>query len=113
LNRINNSWPLQVNAGVQYALANQRCNLGVPSQCVWWPKITPGDIKIIVSSYNTYQSQNLPPRPICNPSPGAIEAVANAPKDSPFWYYISDQSGKIHLAKTLIEHEENINRHLR
>ncbi|MGI6278211.1 MAG: endolytic transglycosylase MltG [Patescibacteria group bacterium] len=113
LNRIRNDWPLQVDATVQYALANQNCQRSHPAQCVWWPKATSQDIKTISSPYNTYQNKALPPGPICNPSPGAIEAVANAPQDSPYWYYLSGSSGELHLAKTLAEHEENINRYLR
>ncbi|MDD3679868.1 MAG: endolytic transglycosylase MltG [Candidatus Shapirobacteria bacterium] len=113
LNRISDRWPLQVDASVQYVLANQRCPVNVPSSCTWWPKATPEDLRTAVSDYNTYQTNSFPPGPICNPSPGAIRAVANAPQDSPFWYYISDSSGTLHLAKTLAEHEENINRYLR
>ncbi|KUK84191.1 MAG: aminodeoxychorismate lyase [Microgenomates bacterium 39_6] len=113
LNRIRGNWPLQVDATVQYALANQNCQRNNPTQCVWWPKVTGQDIKTINSPYNTYQNKALPPGPICNPSPGAIYAVAGASENSPYWYYISDPSGELHLAKTLAEHEENINRYLR
>jgi UPF0755 protein len=113
LNRIRNGWPLQVDATVQYALANQNCSRDYPSECVWWPKATGQDIKTTASSYNTYQNNSFPPGPICNPSPGAIYAVANAPQDSPYWYYLSDPSGQLHLAKNLAEHEENINRYLK
>ncbi|MDD3532241.1 MAG: endolytic transglycosylase MltG [Candidatus Shapirobacteria bacterium] len=113
LNRIRNGWPLQVDASVQYALANKSCQRDYPAQCVWWPKITGQDTRKMISAYNTYQNGGFPPGPICNPSPGAIEAVAGAPEDSPYWYYISDSSGKLHLAITLAEHEENINRYLR
>jgi len=54
----------------------------------------------------------LPPAPICNPSLQSIEAVIKAPLDSPYWYYLSDKKGKIHLSKTLKEHEENIKQFL-
>lgn len=116
LNRLNLDWPLQVDASVQYALASLNCQdrpLDQLDQCVWWPKITADDIGRTVSSYNTYLNKGLPSAPICNPSLESIEAVAQAPLDSPFWYYLSDQQGEIHLAKTLAEHEENINRYLR
>lgn len=113
LNRLDADWPLQIDASVQYALANQNCPQDYPAQCVWWPKIVGQDTRTISSAYNTYQNSGLPPGPICNPSPETIEVVANASIDSPYWYYISDKSGKLHLAKTLAEHEENINRYLR
>ena len=113
LNRIRNNWPLQVDASVQYALANKSCPRDYPVSCVWWPKITGQDTRTIVSAYNTYQNSGFPPGPICSPSFGAIEAVVEAPQNSPYWYYISDSSGKLHLATTLTEHEENINRYLR
>ncbi len=112
LNRVNHGWPLQVDASVQYVLASLRCSDNLVDQCVWWPKVSATDIKEAASSYNTYQNKSLPPGPICNPSVGSVEAVARASQNSPFWYYLSDHQGKIHLAKTLSEHEENINQYL-
>lgn len=113
LNRLDAGWPLQVDASVQYALANQNCPRNYPSPCVWWPKISGQDTRTISSAYNTYQNSGFPPGPICSPSPETIGAVVNASLDSPYWYYLSDKSGELHLAKTLAEHEENISRYLK
>jgi UPF0755 protein len=113
LNRLNSDWPLQVDASIQYALASLNCPDNFLDQCVWWPRVAADDINQAVSAYNTYLNKGLPPAPICSPSSVSIEAVAQAPLNSPFWYYLSDQQGKIHLAKNLAEHEENVNRYLR
>ena len=113
LNRLSSGWPLQIDASVQYALASLNCQDSSLDQCVWWPKVTADDIDQVASSYNTYLNKGLPPAPICNPSLESIEAVAQAPLNSPFWYYLSDRQGGIHLAKTLTEHEGNISHYLR
>ncbi len=113
LNRLRDGWPLQIDASVQYALANQRCSTDYPTECIWWPKVTGQDIRAVSSPYNTYQHNSFPPGPISNPSPKTIEAVATASLTSPYWYYISDFSGKLHPAKTLAEHEQNIEQYLR
>ncbi len=105
LNRLQADWPLQADATVQYALASQRCQT---LDCDWWAVPTGQNVKEVESAYNTYKNTGLPPTPICNPSLQSIEAVIEAPSDSPYWYYLSDRSGKIHFSKTLAEHEEKI-----
>ncbi len=100
--RLNNDWPLQVDATVQYAKGNQQA---------WWPKVTGSDLKNIDSPYNTYLYKGLTPAPICNPSLSSIKAVVDY-KTSDYWYYISDQKGEIHYAETVEEHNANIRRYL-
>ena len=58
------------------------------------------------NNYNTYISQGLPPGPICNPGINAIEA-ALYPKDTDYYYFQHDNSGKIYMASTLSEQNEN------
>lgn len=105
LNRLQADWPLQADATVQYALGSQRCQT---LDCDWWSAPTAQNLREVNSAYNTYKNTGLPPAPICNPSLQSIEAVLEAPQDSPYWYYLSDHSGKIHFSKTLAEHEEKI-----
>ena len=105
LKRIDNSWPLQVDASVQYTVANARCT---PSQtdCDWWPDLTKQDLEIN-SPFNTYKYQGLPPSPISNPGLGSIKAVLENTQ-SPYWFYLHDPSGVIHYAQSLEEHNLNI-----
>lgn len=60
----------------------------------------------IDSSYNTYKYAGLPPTPIGNPSLSAINAARN-PKNSEYWYYLSDpKTKKTIFSRTLEEHNE-------
>lgn len=95
--RIENDWPLQVDATLQYIKGN-------------WKPVYSQD-KELVSPFNTYKNLGLPPSPICNPSLSSIEA-AISPETSDYWYYIHDNEAKIHFAKTLEEHNLNINKYL-
>jgi len=106
LKRIKNDWPLQIDATVQYALGYQ------PEEKSWWKKnLTKEDLEID-SPYNTYKNKGLPPTPICNPGLASIEAVIDASENTPYWYYLSDKTGRMHYAKTLEEHNENIRKYL-
>ncbi|RJR25896.1 endolytic transglycosylase MltG [Candidatus Microgenomates bacterium] len=111
LKRLQNNWPLQVDASVQYAVASQRCRNSYDPNCDWWPKsLSKNDLKIS-SPFNSYLNQGLPPGPICNPGLSSIKA-ALSPKESSYWFYISDLEGKMHYAKTSEEHAQNIGRYL-
>jgi len=110
IKRWREGWPLQVDATVQYAKANQMKASRVWLDN-WWPAITREDMKIS-SLYNTYRQKGLPSGPISNPSLKVIQAVVNYQK-SDFWFYVSDAGGRVHFAKDGQEHEKNINRYLR
>jgi UPF0755 protein len=106
LKRLKNDWPLQVDATIQYALGYQ------PQEKTWWKKnLTKEDLNID-SPYNTYKNKGLPPTPICNPGLASIKAVIFADTNTPYWYYLSDKTGRMHYAKTLEEHNENIKKYL-
>lgn len=106
IKRLKNDWPLQVDATVQYVLGYQ------PKEKTWWKKnLTVDDLKID-SPYNTYKNTGLPPTPICNPGLASIQAVVEADPDIEYWYYLSDKTGKMHYAKTLEEHNRNIEKYL-
>lgn len=106
LKRLKNDWPLQVDATVQYAIGYQS------NEKTWWKKeLTNYDLKIN-SPYNTYINKGLPPAPIANPGVASIQAVVEANENSPYWFYLSDKNGKIHYAKTIEEHTENVRKYL-
>lgn len=58
------------------------------------------------SPYNTYLYAGLPYGPICCPSTESIEAVLN-PTKSNYYYFQSDENGKLYFAKTWQEHAAN------
>jgi len=112
--RLKEGWLLQVDATVQYAVANKQfenLKIGQLENFDWWPEITENNLGID-SPYNTYRYKGLPPTPICNPGLAALKAVLN-PLPTDYWFYLSDKEGKIHFAKTLEEHQENIIRYLK
>ena len=104
-NRLNIGMKLDVDATVQYALGYQE------DKKTWWKKnLTLEDLKFD-SPYNTYTNQGLPPKPIANPGLSSLQAALD-PANTEYLYYISDKSGHNHYAKTLLEHNANIKRHL-
>ncbi len=107
LRRLYEPMRLQIDASVQYALGYDR------DEKTWWKKgLTVDDLKVD-SAYNTYVRDGLPLGPICNPGIAAIEAVLNADPKTPYLYYVNDTAGKLHFARTLEEHEENIRKYVR
>jgi UPF0755 protein len=106
LRRYKESYPLQADATVQYALGYQS------DQATWWKQsLTLEDLKYN-SIYNTYVNDSLPPHPICNPGVSSIEAVVNADPNTPYFYYLHEPNGRVHPARDLDEHEENIRKYL-
>lgn len=102
-NRLLDNMKLDVDSTLQYA----RGNTGKG----WWAPITLAD-KQIDSAYNTYKYSGLPPHPIDNPGLNAIDAVLFPAKTDCF-YYLHDNSGNIHCAKTYEEHLKNIDTYLK
>ena len=103
-NRLNAGMALQVDATIQYAKGLNAVNKK------WWEPVTVQEYKSVKSPYNTYLQPGLPPGPISNPGLEALRAAAN-PTDTDYFYYIHDKSGKIRYAKTLEEHEMNIQKY--
>ncbi|OGG04977.1 hypothetical protein A2Z33_06830 [Candidatus Gottesmanbacteria bacterium RBG_16_52_11] len=106
LNRLRLKMPLQVDATLQYALGYQADSKS------WWKKTLSADDKSNPSPYNTYINTGLPPEPIANPGLSAIRAVGK-PAVSDYLYYIHDENGTIHYARTLEEHNANVASYLR
>lgn len=101
-NRLGAGWPLQADATIQYATGDEKA---------WWNP--PAAIqKEIDSRFNTYKYTGLPPAPIANPSVTSLEAVID-PETTDYWFYIHDSRGEIHFARTLEEHNQNIQKYLR
>lgn len=109
-NRLRVGMPIQADATVQYALANIKCAKAVPCE-EWWPTVLRDDYQLN-NSYNTYVNNALPPGPIANPGLLSLKA-AIYPAESDYLFYIHDEDGKIHYAKTLAEHNQNVARYLR
>ncbi|OQA93092.1 MAG: putative aminodeoxychorismate lyase [Microgenomates group bacterium ADurb.Bin219] len=103
-NRLLNDQPLEIDATIQYARGNTGSG--------WWAPIKASDIDDIDSPYNTYKHKGLPPTPISNPGIDAIDAVLN-PTETDCYYYLHDKDRQIHCAKTLEEHEANIDKYLK
>lgn len=99
IKRLEAGWPLQIDATVQYVSGNSKD---------WWPKAI--DTKK-PSAFNTYINIGLPPAPIANPGLAVIQAVLR-PEKTDYWYYLSDSQGVTHFAKTLNEHNLNIDKYL-
>ncbi len=100
LKRLKIGMPLGVCATVQYALGYQE------KEETWWKKTISNEDTKVDSPYNTYKHAGLPPGPISNPGLAALRAVAN-PQSSEYLYYLHDEDGNIHYAKTLEEHQQN------
>lgn len=105
LNRMDRGMVLNIDATVQYALGYQ------PAQKSWWKKNLSLDDLKVASPYNTYITPGLPPTPIANPGIESLTAVINAP-ETDYVYYVSDANGNNHYAKTLEEHNVNIEKYL-
>lgn len=107
-NRLDAGWPLQVDATVQYVIANGQCSI-INDQCDWWPSNISSKY---ASPFNTYLHPGLPPAPISNPGLASIRAALN-PALTPYWYYLHAPDGSFYYARTLTEHNTNIDKYLR
>lgn len=106
LNRLDIGMGLDLDATLQYALGYDE------EEKTWWRKGLTNNDKSINSRYNTYKYAGLPPTPISNPGLSSMMSVAN-PANTDWLYYVSDKNGVNHYAKTLEEHEMNIEKYLR
>jgi UPF0755 protein len=97
--RIARSMPLQVDATFVYLLGKGSAEL------------TMTDLSVD-SPYNTYRTKGLPPGAINNPGLDAMRA-AITPKESPYFFYLSDKDGITHYAVTFDEHKANKAKYLR
>lgn len=97
-NRLNKSatYPqLQLNSTMEYITSLNKYNL-----------FNESTYSMYLEAYNTYNSEGLPPGPICNPGIDAIEAALN-PSDTNYYFFCHDANGKLYLAETAAEHQKN------
>ena len=79
---------------------------------ILWKRIKIGMPLQVDAAPITYKIRGLPQNPIGNPGLLAVKA-AIFPKNSPYLYYLHDKNGIIHYAKTLTEHNNNIQKYLK
>jgi UPF0755 protein len=113
---------LDADATVQYAAAFEK-SCGAADYCSadalvkdekdidWWPNSLSEEDLNVESLYNTRKNPGFPPTPISSVSISSLEAVMN-PKSSDSYYYLHDSDGNTHYAKTLDEHNLNIQKYL-
>lgn len=80
----------------------------------WWPQLEVGGGEVALEEYllgfQTYTRPGLPPMPIAAPRIGSIEAVANAPLDDGYLYFVAGcpggtRDGSHYFSRTNAEHE--------
>lgn len=104
LNRLNSGMALQVDATIQYAKGKNRLS------SKWWEPVMTEEYKSIKSDYNTYLFTGLPPGPISNPGLETLKAAAS-PTETNYLYYLHDKNRIIRYARTLQEHNANIEKY--
>ncbi len=98
-NRLQNDFPLQVDAVFEYLLGKTSAELTLEDLA-------------LDSPYNTYTNSGLPPTPIANPGLMAINAVLD-PLPSDYLFYLTGNDGVFYYAKDFEEHKRNKARYLR
>lgn len=96
-NRLKRGMPLQIDATVQYALGRSK------------EKLYYRDLEVD-SPYNTYKINGLPPGPIANPGWPSLKAVIE-PERNDYLYYVAKPDGTHAFARTLSEHNRNIQKY--
>ncbi len=98
-NRLRLGMPLEVDASIEYVFPEHH------------DVITKRDLRID-SPYNTYLHTGLPPTPIANPGKASLDAAFH-PAASDYLYYVAKPDGHSAFAKTLREHNANVERYLK
>lgn len=106
--RFKAGWPLQVDAAVQYGQDTANCRAR-PTECKYWLPVTDTHFP---SAFNTYIHPGLPPSAIANPGLASIQAAKN-PAATPYWFYLHAADGSVYYARTIGEHNSNIDKYLR
>jgi UPF0755 protein len=96
-NRLRIGMPLQCDPTVIYALQRAGSFNG---------NLRRDDLQFD-SPYNTYRYPGLPPGPIASPGKASLEAAAH-PADVDYVYFVSRNDGSHEFARTLDEHNRNV-----
>ena len=97
LRRLRVGMPLQADPTVIYALQRAGSYTGNLRR----------DDLLLDSPYNTYRVPGLPPGPIASPGRASLDAAVH-PADSDALYFVSRNDGSHVFAKTLAEHNRNV-----
>lgn len=74
----------------------------------WWEPQSIEEYAQVISPYNTYLNEGLPPNPIANPGVSAVEATRNPDSSSYCFFVATGDDGRHVFAQTLAEHEQNL-----
>lgn len=61
----------------------------------------------IYNAYNTYEVEGLPAGPISNPGIESIKAALYPTENFPYYFFVTDLTGKYYYARTADEHNAN------
>lgn len=98
VNRLNKNMRLQSDPTIIYGLSGGKGTLGRPILRTEIQQMTP---------YNTYTIKGLPPTPISNPGPAALEAVLRPAKTSDL-YFVADGTGGHVFSESYDDHKKSV-----
>ncbi|MDY8138291.1 endolytic transglycosylase MltG [Aquimarina sp. 2201CG5-10] len=102
MNRYNDSWKLDADPTVIYALKKHQNDWDIVIKRVLYKDLE------LDSSYNTYKYAGLPPGPIAMPDISSIDAVLNYEKHEYYFFVANiEQIGYHKFAKTIAQHNRN------
>lgn len=102
INRLKRNMRLEADPTVQYAMGYQA------KTGSWWKTpVALEEYSNILSPYNTYLNDSLPPSPICSPGLSAIRAAFD-PAKTDYLFFLARGDGTHVFAKTFEEHQANI-----
>ena len=107
LKRLTMGMKLDIDATVRFAMDSEEYKKSGKVEKYWQP-IRQSDYSTVISPFNTYLNNGLPPAPICNPSLSSLNAVANADPKTPYVFYFHNLKGETYYGETLDEHNANI-----
>ncbi len=74
----------------------------------WWKPQRIEEYAEVISPYNTYLNEGLPPNPIANPGLNAIEASQNPAQAAYCFFVATGEDGRHVFALTYAEHQQNM-----
>lgn len=96
-NRVKKGMRLEADPTIQYAKGS-------------WKIITRDDYRSVISPYNTYLNDGLPPGPIASPGLASLEAASNPAVHD--YLYFFHAKGETYFSKTLAEHTAKVAQYL-